>query len=127
MSAHVAAIVQTGELIGNGHFQAELHVVTQPVGITLLAQLRAHARNQFVLVHRAREIVVNTHLQRLCQLAAVAVADNDENRNVAPLRQRPKLRTQAQSVEAAHAQADHDEVVIAAAHTDQGFFERVDR
>ena len=50
MAAHVAAIVQAGELVGDRHFQAELDIVAQPVGIALLAQLGAHPRHQFVLV-----------------------------------------------------------------------------
>ena len=53
MAAHIAAIVQAGELIGDRHFQAELDIVAQPVGIALLAQLGAHPRHQFILVHRA--------------------------------------------------------------------------
>ena len=126
MAAHIAAIVQAGELVGDRHFQAELHVVAQPVGIALLAQLGAHARDQFVLVHRAGEIIVDAHFQRLGQLAAVAVADQHEDRHVAAFRQRAKLRAQAQAVEAAHAQAHHDQVEIAAAHPDQGFLEGVD-
>ena len=39
------AVVQTGELVGDRHLQAELHVVAQPVRVALLAQLRAHARD----------------------------------------------------------------------------------
>ena len=63
MAAHVAAIVQAGELVGDRHFQAELDVVAQPVGVALLAHLGAHARHQFVLVDGPRQIVVDADFE----------------------------------------------------------------
>ncbi len=125
MAAHVTAVVQAGELVGDRHFQAELDIVAQPVGITLLAQLGAHPRHQFVLVHRTGQIVVDAHFQRLGQLAAVAVADHHQDRHMAAFGQRAQLRAQAQAVETAHAQRDHDQVVIAALHPHQRFLEGI--
>ena len=125
MPAHIAAIVQAGELVGDRHFQAELNIVAQAVGIALLAQLGAHPRHQFVLVHRPGQIVVDAHLQRLGQLAAVAVRHHHQDGHVAAFRQRAQLRAKAQAVEAAHAQADNDQIGIAAPHPHQRFLERI--
>ncbi len=126
MAAHVAAVVQAGELIGDRHLQAELDIVAQPVGIAFLAQLGAHARDQFVLVDRTRQIIVDAHLQRLGQLAPVAVGHHHQDRHIAPFGQRAQLRAQAQAIKAAQAEADDDEVVIAAAHAHDGLLEGID-
>ena len=79
----VSMEVQPGELVGDRHFQAELDIVAQAVGIALLAQLGAHPRHQFVLVHRPGEIVVDAHFQRLGQLAAVAIGYHHQDRHMA--------------------------------------------
>ena len=123
MARHVAAIVQAGERIGDRHFQAELHVVAQLVAVSLLAQLGAHARKQLVAIHGTHQIVVHAHVERLDQLAALAFADQNQNRRVAHFRQRAQMRAEPQAVEAADAEAHDDEIEIAAPRADQRFIE----
>jgi len=64
-----------GKLVGQSHFYGEMYVLSQPVGIALLAKLGAYARYELVFVQRPGEIVVDAHFQRLVQLAAIACAD----------------------------------------------------
>ena len=45
MAFHVAAVVEAGERVGDRHLDRLLHVVAQPLGVALLADLRAHARH----------------------------------------------------------------------------------
>ena len=63
MAFHVAAVVQAGQRVGDRHFDRVLHVVAQLVGVAPLADLGARARQQFVLVDRAQQIVVDADLE----------------------------------------------------------------
>ena len=60
---HVAAVVEAGERVGDRHLDRHLHVVAQPLGVALLADLGAHARQQLVLVDRPHQIVVDADLE----------------------------------------------------------------
>ena len=85
MPAHIAAIVKTRELVLHGHFKTLLHIVPQTIRVALSAQLRPDPRDQFVLVHRPREVVVHAHLECLSQLAPVALGHQHKDRNVSAL------------------------------------------
>ena len=71
MAFHVAAIVQAGQRVGDRHLDRQLDVVAQPLGVALLADLGAHARQQFVLVDRPHQIVVDADLEPAHQARVV--------------------------------------------------------
>ncbi len=63
MGFHVAAVVQAGQRVEDRHFDRVLHVVAQMIGIAPPADLGARPRQQFVLVDRAQQIVVDADLE----------------------------------------------------------------
>jgi len=91
MARHIAAIVQPGERVENGHLDALLEP-TQMVEITLALELGTHPRQQLVRVDRAHHVVVDPHVQTLEQRRIVARLDDDQERQMACPVERANLR-----------------------------------
>ena len=96
MRFHVAAVEQAGERVGDRHLDRHLHVVAQPLGVALLLDLRAHARQHLVLVDRADQVVVDADLEPAHQPRIVVGFGDGEDRHVAGALERADLAAQAQ-------------------------------
>ena len=92
MARHIAAIVQPGERVENGHLDALLEPYPQMVEIALALELGAHPRQQLVRVDRAHHVVVDPHVQTLEQRRIVARLDDDQERQMACPVERANLR-----------------------------------
>ena len=99
MAFHVAAVVEAGQRVGDRHLDRLLHVVAQPLGVALLADLGAHARQQLVLVDRPHQIVVDADLQPAHQPRVVLGLGDRQDRHVAGALERAHLAAQPQPVE----------------------------
>ena len=86
--------MQSGEGVGDRHFDRILHVVTQMIGVATLANLRPRARQQFVLVHRAQQIVVDADLEPTQQPRVVVGIRDGEDRHLPGPLQRAQLAAQ---------------------------------
>ena len=100
-------------------FDRLLHLFAQAVGVTLLAQLRAHACEQFVAVDRARQAVVDAEIEAAQHALTILDVGDDEDGKVARALERADLAAQPQSVVAAEAEADDDEVDVVLGRLEQ--------
>ena len=121
MRFHVAAIEQAGERVGDRHLDRHLHVVAQPLGIALLLDLRAHARQHLVLVDRPHQIIVDADFQPAHQPRVVVGFGNRQDRHVAGALERADLAAQPQAVEILQPERHDDQVVVALGGVEQRF------
>ena len=121
MRLHVAAIVQAGERVGDRHLDRLVGVVAQPLGVALLLDLRAHARQHFVLVDRADQVIVDADFQAAHQPLVVVGFGHRQDRHVAGALERADLAAQAQAVEILQAERDDQQVEIAFGRAEQRF------
>ncbi len=90
-----------------------LHVVAQPLGVALLADLGAHARHQLVLVDRSSQVVVDADLEPAHELCIVLGVCDREDWHVARPFERTHLATQTQAVEIVERERHDQQVVVA--------------
>ena len=121
MAFHVAAVMQAGQRVGDRHLDGILHVVAQMVGVAALANLGARARQQFVLVDRAQQVIVDADLEPAQQPRIVVGVRNGQNRHLPGPLQRPRLAAQPQAVEILEAERDDQQIVIAVGGVEQRF------
>ena len=99
----------------------DLHVVAQPLGISLLLDLRPHARQHLVLVDRPQQIVVHADFQPARQPRVVVGFGNRKNRHIAGALERADLAAQTQAVEILQPKRHDDEIVVAFGGAEQRF------
>ena len=109
----IAAIVETGEPVGDRHLDGHLHVVAQPIGEALAADLGAHPRQHLVPIDRPDEVVVHAKIETAKQTHVVVRVDDDEDRQLPGAVQRAEMRAQPQAVDLLEIEADDGEVVVA--------------
>ncbi len=119
MVFHEAAIVEAGQRIEQRQFDRLLHLFAQAVGVALLAQLRAHPRQQFVAVDRARQAVVDAEFERAQHALTILEVGDDQDGKVARALERADLAAQPQPVVVAETEADDDEVDIVLGRLEQ--------
>ena len=113
MALHVAAIVQAGQRIGDGGLDRVLHVVAQMLGVAPPADQCARTRQQFVLVDRAQQVIVDADLEPAQQPRVVLGIGDRQQRHLPGTLQRTRLAAQPQAVEILEAQRNDDQVVVA--------------
>ncbi len=113
MAFHVAAVVQAGERVGDRHFDRVLHIVAQVIGVAPAADLGARARQEFVLVDRAQQIVVDADLEAAQQPRIVVGIRDRQDRHLAGALQRARLAAQPQAIEILQPQRHDQEIVVA--------------
>jgi len=74
--------MQTGQRVGDRHLDGILHVVAQMVGVAPLANLGAGASQQFVLVDRAQQIIIDADFETAEQPRVVFGIGDGEDRHV---------------------------------------------
>ncbi len=121
MAFHIAAVVQPGQRVGDRHFDRVLHVVAQMVGVAPLADLGARPRQQFVLVDRAQQIVVDADFEPAQQPRIVVGIGDGEDRQLAGALQRARLAAQPQPVVIFQAERNDQQIVIALGGVKQRF------
>ena len=82
----VTPVVEPGQLISHRHFQAAAHIAAQAIGEVLATQLSAHARRQFRLIHRLKNVIVDADIQRGGDPSVVAVLYGQQQARTARLR-----------------------------------------
>jgi hypothetical protein len=68
-----------------------LHVVAQPLGVTALAHLAAHPRQEFVLVDRAEQKIVHADFQPAHHARIVVGLGDHQDRNIPRALERAQL------------------------------------
>ncbi len=121
MALHVAAVMQAGQRVGDRHLDRVLHIVAQMIGVAALADLGARARQQFVLVDRAQQVIVDADFEAAQQPRVVVGVGNGEDRHLPGPFQRPRLAAQPQAVEIIEAERDDQQIVIAVGGVKQRF------
>ena len=106
MREHIAAVVQPGQLVGQGQRQAAPVIRPQPFLQALAADLGAHPRQQLVAVDRADQIIVGAEVEPLGQPRQLAVIGHQQDRQVAPALVGAQLRDQPQRIAVGQRQAD---------------------
>jgi len=72
MAFHVAPVVQSGQSVGNRHFDAFGQLVAQKIRVPLALDLGLHAGQQLVPVDGAHQVVVDAHIEAAQQAGFVA-------------------------------------------------------
>ncbi len=83
------------------------------VGVAPLADLGTRPRQQFVLVDRAQQVIVDADFQPAQQPRIVVGVGNSKDRHLAGALQRARLAAQPQAVIVFEAERDDQQVVIA--------------
>ena len=83
LHAHVAAVVQAGELVGDGQLHRLVEARAQRVEIALLAHLRLHAGAELFRVDRLDDDVGRAEVERADSLLLVVRLGDDKDRQVA--------------------------------------------
>ena len=105
-----AAIVEPGQRVVKRHLDRLLHGLAQSIRIALLADVCAHAGQQFVSVDRAREVVVDAEFEAAKHLRAIVRIGDEQDRQIARALVRAGLAAQPQAVERARTETDDHEV-----------------
>ena len=113
MPHDIAAVEQAGQRVGQRHRQAGGIVGDQPVLIALLADLAAHARQQFVPVDRAQDIVVGAELQPLGDPLHFLLVGQQQDGGLPRALARAQVGAEPKPVFLRQQQADHDQVIAA--------------
>src|SRR5579872_7617709 len=91
------------------------------VRVAAFANLGSRPREQFILVDRPQEIVVDADLEPAEQPGAAVGLRNRENRNMPRSLERASLATQSQAVEIVEAERNDQKVVIAVSGVEERF------
>ena len=108
---HVAAVVEAGQGIGDGKLHRRLHVRAQLISIAAALDLGVGARQEFLLVDRADQVVVHAHVEGAQKTLVIVGVDDDQDWRLARALERFELRAQAQAVNIVHVEIDDDELV----------------
>ena len=82
MARQIAAVMQSGERIENGHLDAVLEPHAQMIDITLALDLRARPCQQLICIDRAHDIVVDPHIEAAQQPRVVSGLGEDKQRQM---------------------------------------------
>ena len=113
MAFQIAAIMQPGERVGDRHFERVLHIIAQLLGVAPAADLGAHPRQQFVLVDRAHQIVVDADLEATQQPRIAIGLGDRHDRHMPGAIQRARLTAQPQAVILLESERHDQQIVIA--------------
>ena len=98
-----------------------LHGLAQSIGITLLADVCAHASQQFVSVDRAGQVVVDAEFEAAKNLLAIVAISDEEDRQISRGLMRTRLTAEPQAVEGPKTETDDHEVDVLFARHGEGF------
>ena len=82
------------------------------VRVALALHLRAHARQQLVLIDGAHDVVVDAHVETAQQPRLVARLDQHDDRQMPGTVGRSRLRAQPQAVGAGQREADDEDIEV---------------
>ena len=116
----VAAIVEARQGVDHGHLDRALDILAQAVGVAFAAHQRAHAREEFVAVDRAQQKIIHPEFEAAQHPCAIFRLGDGEDRDLTRRLDGADLAAQPQSVIAAKAEADDEEVIGAGGAFDQG-------
>ena len=114
----VAAVVEAGERVGDGHLHRGAHGEAQLLGIAVAADLGGDAGQQFLPVDRTDQVIVDAHVERPQQALVVIGIDKDQDRRLAGRFHRLELRADAQAVDALEVEVDDDQVIATLRRTE---------
>ena len=91
MRVEKAPVVEPGQSIDDPEFEGGRHVVAQRVGVVLAAQLRAHARDEFIAVDRPQNVVVHAKIETAQDARSLLGIGEQQNGQSAGSLQRTQL------------------------------------